>query len=160
MSTKFTIDNTVGLNDEPLGQALINASQWLGESLLSLMAEQGHSDLTNAHLTFFCHLNCGVTQASEVARRMGISRQAVYKVTQELQRLGALELQEDPENKRRKIICMTDLGERIALDARVALEEVEQHLKETIGTKNFEAMAEILRLDWGPHIGASKEETG
>lgn len=153
MSTKFTKSITVPA-EEPLGQALINANQWLAASLLHLMEARGHRDLTSAHLTFFCHLNCGVTQASEVARRMGISRQAVYKFTQELQRLGALELQEDPDNKRRKTICMTDLGERIALDARAAMDEVEQHLRDVVGVENFESMAAILRLNWGPYLGS------
>lgn len=52
---------------------------------------------------------------------MGITRQAVYKVTKELQRMDILRLEEDPSDRRQKIICMTPLGETIALDARASL---------------------------------------
>lgn len=154
MSTRFTINSPPATQELPLGQALISANQWMSASLLHLMEARGHRDLTGAHLTFFCHLNCGVTHASEVARRMGISRQAVYKVTQELQRMGALELREDRGDKRQKTICMTELGERIALDARSAMDEVEAHLKRELGAGSFDRMAGVLRLDWGPSLGS------
>lgn len=157
-STRFTNKNVAVTLEQPLGQALINANQWMSASLLHLMKAMGHDDLTGTHLTFFCHLNCGITHASELARRMGISRQAVYKVTQELQRLGALELKEDPKDKRQKTICMTDLGERVALDARSAMEEVEAHLRIVVGARRFENLAQILRLDWGPYIGSEEGE--
>lgn len=154
MSTRLTIKDVEAPLEQPLGQALISANQWMSSSLLHLMKAKGHDKLTGAHLTFFCHLNCGVTHASEVARRMGISRQAVYKITRELQRIGALELREDPEDKRQKTIFMTDLGERVALDTRAAMAEVEAHLRDVVGPKRFESMAEILRLDRGPNLGA------
>ncbi len=157
MSIKFTNEAGVAPLEQPLGQALINANQWMSASLLHLIKAKGHKELTGAHLTFFCHLNCGVTHASEVARRMGISRQAVYKVTQELQRIGALELKEDPDDKRQKTIYMTELGERIALDVRAAMEEVESHLRSVVGEKRFAGMARILRLDWGPCLGLEAE---
>lgn len=156
-STKFTNNKVAATLEQPLGQALISANQWMSASLLHLMKAIGHDDLTGTHLTFFCHLNCGVTHASEVARRMGISRQAVYKVTQELQRLGALELKEDPDDKRQKTICMTHLGKRVALDARAAMEEVEAHLRTVVGAKRFESLAQILRLNWGPYLGSDAE---
>ncbi len=158
MSTKFTIKEATAALEQPLGQALISANQWMSAGLLHLMKAKGHNDLTGAHLTFFCHLNCGVTHASEVARRMGISRQAVYKVTQELQRMGALELKEDRDDKRQKTICMTERGERVALDARAAMAAAEAHLRSVVGAKRFESMAQILRLDWGPCLGSDAEE--
>ena len=121
MSTKFTkLDNQENV-EQSLGQAMINANQWISSSLLNLVRMRGHSNLTGAHLTFFSSLNCGLTHASEVARRMGITRQAVYKVTKELQRMDILRLEEDPSDRRQKIICITPLGETIALDARASL---------------------------------------
>ena len=157
MSTTFTDNIAADAANIPLGQALISANQWVSASLLHVMRARNHDDLTSAHLTFFCHLNCGATSASEVARRMGITRQAVYKVTQELQRIGALELIEDPTDKRQKIIHMTKHGERIAMDAVAAMEEVEAHLRNAIGQKRFESLAQIMRLDWGAPLSSTTE---
>lgn len=148
--TKMAADFDVTL--QPLGQALIQAHQWLSTSLLNLMHERGHRELTSAHLTFFNSLNCGMTHASDVARRMGITRQAVYKVTRELQRLGILDLVDDPEDGRQKIISMTKRGEQIALDARECLERVEAQLADQIGRRNLEVVRDALAKDWGPVI--------
>ncbi len=154
MSTKLTIKSAAAADiEQPLGQALINANQWLSSSLLHLMRKRGHTDLTGAHLTFFSNLNCGMTHASEVARRMAITRQAVYKITKELQRMDVLALEDDPVDRRQKIISMTKRGERIALDARASLEQIENHLTDKIGKRNFDALLAILRKDWGPVLG-------
>ena len=152
MSTGFTIKEDKQFAELPLGQTLINAHQWFSSSLLQLMHSRGHKDITAAHLTFFCSLNCGMTHASEVARRMGITRQAVYKTTKELQRLGVLELLDDPADGRQKVISMTSQGERIARDARDCLDLVEGQLIRRIGNQNFNALRHILQQDWGPSI--------
>jgi len=145
---------------QPLGQALIQAHQWLSASLLNLMHERGHRELTRTHLTFFNSLNCGMTHASDVARRMGITRQAVYKVTKELQKLGILELVDDPEDGRQKIISMTKRGERIALDARECLDLIEAQLAGQIGRRNLEILKTVLAKDWGPVIEGDCSEPG
>jgi len=152
MSTGFTIKEEKQVAELPLGQTLINAHQWFSSSLLQLMHLRGHEDLTDAHLTFFCSLNCGLTHASEVARRMGITRQAVYKTTKELQRVGVLELLDDQADGRQKVISMTPQGERIAIDARECLDLVEAQLIQRIGKQNFDALRQILKQDWGPSI--------
>ena len=136
----------------PLGQSLIQAHQWLATGLLNLMHERGHSELTSAHLTFFTNLNCGMTHASDVARRMGITRQAVYKITKELQKSGILDLVDDPDDGRQKIIAMTERGERIALDARECLTIVEKHLADQIGQDNLDVLRNALARDWGPVV--------
>lgn len=117
--------------------------------MLELMHDRGHTELSTAHIAFYCNLNCGMSHASEVARRMGITRQAVYKTTRELQRLGALTLSMDPSDRRQKIITMTPLGEQIALDARECMAQIESHLRSRIGRENVELLYDVLSTDWG-----------
>jgi len=146
MSTKFTNE----LSDEtPFGLSLIEANQWFSQNLLSLMHARGHTQLSSGHLSFFACLDCGITHASAAARRLGISRQAVYKTTKELQALGILELQEAPDDGRQKVIAMKPLGETIALDARSCLKEIEVHLRDKIGSERLEHLKHSLTEDWG-----------
>ncbi len=156
MSTKFTIvDNPTSIQI-PLGQLLIGAHQWITQNLIRMMRQRGHTDLTSAHLTFLNNLDCGITHASAVARRMGISRQAVYRSTRELQGLGVLELIPDPDDKRQKIISMTKLGNTIANDARASLAEIEKILAIQIGGEALKNLSQILAQDWGPFIPEAK----
>lgn len=149
MSTKFTKLNERPTSERPLGLVLHNAHQWISTSLLALMHEMGHKDLTASHLSFFSSLDCGLTHASAVGRRLGISRQAVYKTTKELTHLGILELIEGEADKRQKVISMTARGEQVALDARACMAKIEGRLSETIGEKNLQEMLTALRSDWG-----------
>lgn len=135
----------------------MTADQWLSSSLLHLMHARGHEDLTGAHLAFFAFLECGLTHASDVARRMGITRQAVFKVTRDLQRRGVLRLEEDPRDRRQKIIRMTDRGERVALDARACLEEIEARLAERLGAATLAELRTALGRDWGPVLGTAED---
>ncbi len=154
MSTRLT--NT--LAQASLGQALMTADQWLSASLLRLMRARGHTDLTGAHLAFFAFLECGLTHASDVARRMGISRQAVYKVTRDLERIGVLRLEEDPTDRRQKVIHMTPRGNQVALDARASLAEIEARLAERIGRDSVEQLRAALARDWGTVLGPGEDD--
>jgi DNA-binding MarR family transcriptional regulator len=122
-------------------------------SLLRLMAVRGHTDLTAAHLMFLSNLDCGDTYASEVARRLGVSRQAVYRSTRELQRLKVLKLEIDADRKTQKIIRMTKHGQQVVLDARSCLDTIEAALGERIGTRDLLKLASILGKDWGTPLG-------
>ena len=153
MSTKFTNNSGSEPLPPPLGQILLKASQWISSGMLHLMHERGHTQLGQVHLTFFSHLNCGITQASDVARRMGISRQAVYKITKELQEMEILTLESDPEDGRQKIISMTKRGEQVALDSRDCLDVIEARLTEKIGQENFDMLFSVLSAEWGPAFG-------
>jgi DNA-binding MarR family transcriptional regulator len=131
----------------------MNGQQWVTAGLLHLMSLRGHDKLTAAHLMFLNNLDCGATYASEVARRMGISRQAVSRTTRELQSLRILKLGVDPLRKTQKIIHMTAHGERVVLDARACLDEVETVLKLRLGVRDVAKLSAILNCDWGPAPG-------
>ena len=124
--------------------------------MLNLMSLRGHESLTSTHLTFISNLDCGKTHAAEVARRMGISRQAVYKITRELQKLGILTLEIDPADKRQKTVNMTSLGEKVVTDARACLGEIELELTSRIGRKHFNQLSTSLRQEFGPILGSTE----
>lgn len=139
--------------DQPLGQLLLNAHQWVSLSVSHLMSERGHAKLAPAHIAFLANLDCGATHASAVARRMGVSRQAVYRTTRELQVLGILVLEDDSERGNQKIIRMTPHGNQVINDARSCLVEVEATLRNRIGARDFDRLFAILKEPWGPALG-------
>lgn len=151
MSTTFT-----NLQQTQLGQQMISAHSWLTTGLAALMATKGHADLTPAHLTFLNALDCGDTYAAAVARRLGVTRQAVYRSSKEMQKLGIVTLQTAPEDRRQKVIRMTDYGMRVATDARAALDQIDQILNARIGQDNRLQLVRILGLNWGEPAGSTE----
>lgn len=153
MSTLFTNKPAPPSVPPQLGQLLMYGQQWVTTSLLRLMGERRHDRLTAAHLMFLNNLDCGVTHASEVARRMGVSRQAVYRTTRELQAVGVLELEVDPRCKTQKIIRMTPHGQQAVSHARACLDEIEAALRQRLGERDLRELAVTLARDWGPPLG-------
>lgn len=149
MSTRFTESE----QNFQLGQSIIHRKNWMTNSLLNLMSKLGHDKLTAAHLQFMNYLDCGDTHPSAIARRIGVSRQAIYRSTRELQKLGVLEMLTDPQNGNQKIIHMTEYGNKVALDARQALNEIEVELSQRLGKKDFAQLQNLLRADWGKIMG-------
>ena len=141
-----------------LGQLLLNAQQWTFQGVLNLMAERGHAEFTVAHLMFLANLDCGVTHAALVARRLGITRQAVYRTTRELQNLGVLSLESDPQRRNQKVIGMTPRGLKVVSVARSCLDAVEAAIRDRIGQRDFDRLTLILGRDWGPVISADQSQ--
>jgi len=135
--------------EKPMGLLLVDAQQWVSEYVLARMAAMGRA-LNPADFAFLANLDCGETHASAVARRMGISRQAVYRTTRSLKARGALDLIDDPDRGNQKIVVMTDQGRRLIDDARACLAEAEAELAKRIGKDRLVELADILSLDWGP----------
>jgi DNA-binding MarR family transcriptional regulator len=136
----------------PLAQLLVRAQQWVNLGVVQLMRERGHARLSAAQLAFLSNLDCGWTHAAAVARRMGVTRQAVYRQTRELQALGILALEDDPERGNQRIIRITPRGTVVIDDARACVAEVEAELARRIGDRTSDQLRRALSLDWGPTI--------
>jgi DNA-binding MarR family transcriptional regulator len=81
---------------------------------------------------------------------MGISRQAIYRTVREMQGLGLLRLEEDPDRGNQKLVVMTPDGTQLALQARTILAGLEQSLSRRIGAECFAQFRAALEAEWGP----------
>jgi DNA-binding MarR family transcriptional regulator len=85
---------------------------------------------------------------SEIARIIGISRQAVQKSVQRLMALDVLGMQEMPGNKRDKLVVFTDRGKLASKNAIDMIGRLEQEVEAVIGAHDMEKLREILtKLD-------------
>lgn len=143
----FTTTSETPAVDKPLGLLLVDAQQWMSQHVLALMRQRG-LELNPSEFAFLANLDCGETHASSVARRMGISRQAVYRTTRLLKDRGLLDLVDDPERRNQKIVVMTEPGMRVVTAARTCLAEAEAELVRRIGAARVAALTEALSMPW------------
>lgn len=94
-------------------------------------------------------------RAALVSRRLGVTRQAVYRTTRELQDLDVLVLESDPQRRNQKIIRKTPRGLHVVSVARACLDAVEAAIRDRIGQHDFNRLARILSRDWGPVVNAA-----
>ena len=131
----------------PLALVLLRASRWFDAQLLERLAGRGWPRLTPAQSLVFAHLSDDGTSPSELARRLGSSRQAAHELVAGLQGLQLLEVVEDPARRRGRLVTLTPDGRRLARDARQVLTDLEDQL----GRERVEALHRLLeKLDRAP----------
>jgi DNA-binding MarR family transcriptional regulator len=135
-----------------LGQLLLRAFRWFDESLVSALRAAGWPELTRAHSLIFAQLDPGGTRTAEIARRAGISRQAVHQTVQELQQLGLVSLVPDATNRSAKLVVPTDRGRDSIRVAKATLADLEGQLAQRLGRDQVQALRQALEADWGPTI--------
>ena len=75
-------------------------------------ARDGFGDLEPAHFTVFRYPSPDGARPSELAARLGISKQSLNYLLRELERLGYLERRPDPQDLRARRIVVTDAAGR------------------------------------------------
>lgn len=132
-----------------LAQLLMRAFYWADESLQNLISAKGWPAITRAQSLVFVNIGEGVTRPSEIATRIGVTRQAIHQTINELIELGYLKLEPDPNDKRAKVIRYTEQGARLGMDALVALRNVEEELGRRLGVETVKGLRAALTQSWG-----------
>ena len=133
----------------PLIDLLLRGFRWFEDGLLSRLDEAGWPQITRAHSLVFAHLDREGTRPSELAHRIGISRQAVNQTLGELVELGLVELAPDPASRRSKLVILTPTGKATVGSAHAIFAELEDALAGGIGRTSVTELRRALEADWG-----------
>ena len=145
MSTKLT-KNDVPMVDSWTLKLVQNASKLhdlTTRRLCSELMEKGYV-ITPASLSFLGTLECGVNYASEIARKLGVSRQMVAKTVKELCNKGYLE-QIEGVGKQKEIL-FTKLGESLISDSRKILADIDATLVNKLKKGSIETTLKTMEL--------------
>jgi DNA-binding MarR family transcriptional regulator len=132
----------VTTNQAPLALLLLRASRWFDRQVITELERQGWPRLTPAQTLVFAHLDAAGTSPSELARRLGATRQATADQLRILERLGLLTLDQDPTRARGRLVRLTPRGQSLASHARDLLAALEGALAaEAVSTLRRELLA-------------------
>ena len=114
------------------------------EKETALLRKGGLYEASPSEVKLFSALRGRERSISEVARALGISRQAVHKTNRRLMELGVTELVEKSGNKRDKFIKITENGLLVQIEGAKHLKIVEDKISQKIGKKNLELFRSLL----------------
>ncbi|WP_158296427.1 MarR family winged helix-turn-helix transcriptional regulator [Nocardioides albidus] len=100
--------------------------------------------IRGAHLRVFATLEDGPRRASEIAERLGTTKQTIAPVIDELVSWGYLERTLDPADRRAKPLDFTDGGRRIARTALTAAESLDRDWESVLGKEELEVCRAAL----------------
>lgn len=134
----------------PLGPPLIGALlriPWeaVRRRMLDRLHERGFDDLDAPHINVLVYPGPQGSRPSELAARLGMSKQAVNYLLGELERRGYVQRRADPDDLRSRRIVLTRRGEQAAWVMREAVAEVEREWEATLGRKRFAQLRGLLR---------------
>ncbi|WP_030611256.1 MarR family winged helix-turn-helix transcriptional regulator [Streptomyces sclerotialus] len=132
-----------------LPQLLGDARRWFDEGLLAAMATTGATPVSLPQLQLFAVLDEAGTTVSELARRMGVTRQTAHQAVHGLVAAGLLEQTEHPTSARQRLIRRTPEGAHAHQQAELVLERLEDRLAERIGREAADALRAALEAPWG-----------
>ena len=94
----------------------------------------------------------GIVRPSDIARNLGVSRQAVHSTINQMVKLGIVRLDVDPDDRRHMIVSLTDLGARMRKDAQRSMDALTAQIADRLGQDRFDALLAALEADWGDNI--------
>ena len=132
---------------QSLSSMLTDAQRWLAA------AERAGSGrgagMPRSHALVFSHLDPDGTRPAEIARRAGISRQAVGQTVAQMKQQGLIKLATDPSNRRARLVQPTAKGRRALERSGVGTSAAEKLLSRRIGASRVKGLREALEQDWG-----------
>jgi DNA-binding MarR family transcriptional regulator len=135
-------------NDPPgfeLPLLLFAGFRSLIDQLHAELAEQGHPDVRPVHGFAMQAIGVYGATASEVGRRLGVSKQAAGKTVDRLAALGYVERVDDPRDARSKLIRLTPRGvDSLARSAEI-FDRLRARWVERLGAEQVRLIESSLR---------------
>ncbi|MGW5868779.1 MarR family winged helix-turn-helix transcriptional regulator [Streptomyces sp. NPDC055239] len=115
------------------------------DELHAELARQGHPHARPAHGFAMQAIGVRGASASEVGRRLGVSKQAAGKTVDRLITLGYAERTDDPADARRKLVRLTPHGIDALTRSAVIFEELHAQWAKQLGAGRLRALEDDLR---------------
>jgi DNA-binding MarR family transcriptional regulator len=132
-----------------VGQLLLKGARLLDERALARVNREGPKiSLRPAHTSLFPHIDRGGTRLTELARRLGVTKQAVGQLVSDLEALEVVERADDPIDGRAKLVRFTRRGLEALHHGLSILHGIERELERRLGKARMrelhDALAEVV----------------
>lgn len=130
--------------EDHVGWSLWRLSELWKSQFDRAMVEIGHAWFAEARGNVVRHLGPRGLAQSKLTLRMGLTKQAVQQLLDELVRDGVIERKPDPSDKRGKLIVLTQMGLRALHDANRIKKRIEKDYEKLIGPRKFGVLMKTL----------------
>jgi DNA-binding MarR family transcriptional regulator len=134
-----------------LALLLLGGFRVLVDDAIRELAERGYEDVRPVHDFAMRAIAAGADDASELGRRLSVSKQAAAKTVAVLEERGYVTRGADPVDARRKRLQVTELGFEVMRVGEDVFDELRDKWKRKIGAKQLER----LESDLAALVGAS-----
>lgn len=123
---------------------LMRAFIWFDERLRERLLQRGWGTISRSQSLVLTHIANGATRASRIAEYMGVSRQAISQLLNEMAQMGLIEFTPDPNDRRAQMVQFASAGAKIREDAQQILRELEREMEAILGKSNAAGLRSAL----------------
>ncbi|MFI9789139.1 MarR family winged helix-turn-helix transcriptional regulator [Kitasatospora sp. NPDC051984] len=120
------------------------------DELHAELARQGHPEARPAHGFALQAIGPDGATASEIGRRLGVSKQAAGKTVDRLEALGYAERADDPGDARRKVVRLTPRGLDMLARSAEVFEQIRGRWAAALGEQQLRELEDGLARLAGP----------
>jgi len=140
-----------------LGGFLPRMSEYILQRLMELTSARGHPGLKLSFGQVIPHIGTSGGRIQSIAAIHDVSKQAISAIAKELEALGYLSREPDPDDARQLLLRFTARGEQLMLDATGSLDELETELATIVGEATYNSLSSTLaRLHSGLDLGRAR----
>lgn len=128
-----------------VGQLLLKGARLLDERALARINRQGPKvTLRPAHTSLLPHIDQQGTRLTELARRLGVTKQAAGQLVSDLESMRLLERVDDEADGRAKLVRFTRAGVEAIGHGLSVLRGIEDELEQALGKARMRQLHEAL----------------
>ena len=110
------------------------------DEVIAQLAARGHPGVRPVHEFALGAIDSGADTASELGRRLSVSKQAAAKTIAAMQRLGYVEIEPDATDRRRRRIRVTPRGRDMVALGSALFDDVRERWAAQIGAEQLDAL--------------------
>lgn len=162
MTVKRPAARNIGPGDhirhENLGRLLIESFRYFRHRTLANLRAHGFTDINPVHAAMLRRVDEGGTHISDIAARMGVTKQAAAQLVSRTEALGYVTTTPDPHDSRKKMVRCTKRGQRFLGYLEGVVADSVSDVAAVIGKKRLHELEETLKLIAAQWQGSTEDE--
>lgn len=153
--TKWSSDDKIGgdvqadqVSEPSLVVYLWRAMRWFDDGLQNRLQESGRLSTYRTQSQVLANLGLGETRPTRLARKVGISPQAMSQMLGELRKSGLVEVIPDREDGRARVVNLSAKGQEYLDFADSIFLDMEKELEGRFGLAVIDVVRMVLSTDW------------
>ncbi len=145
-SDSLAMDHPSGEPNRYIGATIRVVWQWVRDQIYAGVVAGGYEDLNAAHVGLWRYPGLDGLRPSELADRIGITKQSVNDLLGHLERQGYLQRVPDPSDGRARVIRLTSRGRRLEQTIYSQAQAAQMRIAEILGPRRFNHFHSSLEL--------------
>lgn len=127
-----------------LALLLLGSYRRLVDTVIRELGERGYDGVRASHDFAMRAIEAGADNATELARRLAVTKQGAARTIETLLERGYLDREVDPADARRKRLRVTPLGSTVMREGEAIFDELRRQWERTLGKKELALLEEQL----------------